>query len=512
MTAASGLTGRALNGLRWNYVGMVGRIAATFISQIALARLLGPEPFGQFGYAFLTMTMLALVIEMGLQSALVQTPNLRPADVATAFGRLLVAGAIAAVAVVLLADVIAVQIFAAPQAAPVLRAMAPTLLVGAATAVATASLSRDIEFKVIQLAGLGSYVVGYLVCGVVAAAQGLGVWSLVIAWHVQTVLACAAMLWCSPQRLWPGNPFRALGIAGFGAVVMVTNMINWVIDNGPHVAIGRWLGATALGQYTVSNNLVKVPADHLVRSLQAVLFPLASRAKDNDAGLKRAYLTVLAGVALVAFPLFGFIAVMAGPIVALLLGSKWHVAAEILAPLAVAMIGHAIEALCGPVLGGRGEPKVELRVKVVTLLVMLAVLSWTSSWSLAAVGWGVAAVYLFRWIWMNAAVMNRLSIAVGEIARALLGPLAVAMVCCAIAWATQGIAGQWTEPPPPLAVVATAALVASLSCLALLQLLPNIVLGPQLLWLLTVMVQRRPGIVRVPGLRRVVAAAVQQAG
>ena len=513
MKAASGLTGRALSGLGWNYIGMVGRIAATFISQVALARLLGPEPFGQFGYAFLTMTMLALVIEMGLQSALVQTPDLKSADVATAFGRLLLAGGVAAGVVVLLADVIAVQIFAAPQAAPVLRAMAPTLLVGAATAVATASLSRDIEFKVIQLAGLGSYVIGYLVFGVAAAAQGAGVWSLVIAWHVQTVLACATMLWCSPQRLRPGNPFRALGIARFGAVVMVTNMINWVIDNGPHVAIGRWLGATALGQYTVSNNLVKVPADHLVRNLQAVLFPLASRAHDNDAGLKRAYLTVLAGVALVAFPLFGFIAVMAGPIVALLLGSKWHVAADILAPLAVAMIGHAVEALCGPVLGGRGEPKVELRVKVLTLMVMLAVLSWTSSWSLPAVGWGVAAVYGFRWICMNAAVMNRLSITASEIARALAGPLAVATVCCAIAWATLWSAGQHPEPAvPPALVLAAAALVAVASSLALLHLLPNIVLGPQLLWLLTVMVERRPGIGRVPGLRRVVAVAAQQAG
>jgi PST family polysaccharide transporter len=407
--------------------------------------------------------------------------------------------------------VIATQVFAAPQAAPVLRAMAPTLVVGAATAAATASLSRDIEFKVIQLAGLGSYVIGYLVFGVAAATLGLGVWSLVIAWHVQTVLACAAMLWFSPHRLRPGNPFRTLAIARFGAVVMVTNMVNWVIDNGPHVAIGRWLGATALGQYTVSNNLVKVPADHLVRNLQAVLFPLASRAQDNDAGLRRAYLTVLGGVALVALPLFSFIAVMAEPIVLLLLGSKWQVAADILAPLSIAMIGHAIEALCGPVLGGRGEPKLELRVKAVTLGVMLAVLAVTASLSLAAVGWGVAAVYFFRWVWMNAAVMNRLSIGAIDVSRALLGPLIVAAGCCAVAWAVLASAANSPIGPAPWALIALAATGAALLSFALLQGLPKIVLGPQLLWLLNVMAERRPAIGRVPGLRRVVAAAVQQA-
>jgi len=512
VTPASGLMGRALTGLRWNYVGTVGRIAATFVSQIALARLLGPEPFGQFGYAFLTVTMLALVIEMGLQAALVQTPTLQPDDIATAFGRLLLAGAVAAVLVAIFADTIAAEFFAAPQAAPVLRMMAPTLIVGAVTAVATASLSRDIEFKVIQLAGLGSYVVGYLIIGVGAAMQDMGVWSLVLAWHVQTALACLAMFWYSPRRLVPGNPFRALAIARFGAVIMVTNMVNWVIDNGPHVAIGRWLGATQLGQYTVTNNLVKVPADHLVRNLQAVLFPLAARAQDNDAGIRRAYLTVLSGVALVAFPLFGFVAAMAGPIVLLLLGSKWQVAADILAPLSIAMMGHAIEALCGPVLGGRGEPKLELRVKLVTLLVMLAVLAATSSFSVAAVGWGVAGVYLFRWIWMNAAVMNRLSIAALDVGRALIGPLAVAALCCAIAWATLAFAAQGALPVQPLAVLMISATVSTLASIAMLQLLPKMVLGPELLWLLNVMAQRHPGIRRFPGLRRLVAVAVQQAG
>jgi O-antigen/teichoic acid export membrane protein len=260
------------------------------------------------------------------------------------------------------------------------------------------------------------------VVGVAAALLGMGVWSLVLAWHVQTVTACLAMYYYSPRSLKPGNPFRRLGVAHFGGVVMVTNMINWVIDSGPHVAIGRWLGAALLGQYTIANNLVKVPADHLVRNLQTVLFPLAARAQDNDAGLRRAYLTVLAGVGVVSFPLFTFVALMAEPIVLMLLGTHWLEAAAVLVPLSIAMIGHAVEALCGPILSGRGEPGAELRVKTATLIVMLLVLAFTANWSLAAVGWGVAGVYAFRWLWMNATVMKRLQIPLHAIGVALLGP------------------------------------------------------------------------------------------
>jgi PST family polysaccharide transporter len=387
--------------------------------------------------------------------------------------------------------------------------MAPTLVVGAATGVATAMLSREIEFKVIQLAALGSYVVGYLIVGVGAALAGLGVWSLVLAWHVQTVLACIALCVCSPRSLLPANPFKSLRIANFGVVVMVTNMINWLIDLGPHTAIGRSLGASMLGQYTLASNLVKVPADHLVKNLQSVLFPLAARAQNNDAGLRRAYLSVLAAVGVISFPVFVFVATMSHPIVLLLLGPKWSAAAEVLAPLSLAMIGHAVEALCGPILGGRGDPKVELRVKAVTLAVMLLTLAITATWSLAAVAWGVAFVYLLRWLWMNAAVMTRLNISVREFADAMRGPFVLGAVSWAVATGVNAAFGALAQSVPGIWVLASAAVCAAVILVATLLTLPRIALGTHLLALLDQLVEQRPAIARIPGLRRMASFAAR---
>ncbi|MCW5635525.1 MAG: lipopolysaccharide biosynthesis protein [Rubrivivax sp.] len=510
-TASSGLANRALRGVRWNYLGAVGRIAATFVSQIVLARLLGPEAFGLFGFAFLTVTLLALVVEMGLQNALVQVPQLEQPVVATAVGRLLTVSAVAAAIVFTLADTIATGIFANADAAPVLRAMAPTLVVGAMIAAATAMLSRDIEFKVIQLAALGSYVVGYLVVGIGAAMAGLGVWSLVLAWHVQTVLACVIMIARSPRPLWPGNPARPLPIAGFGRVVMVTNMVNWVIDNGPHTAIGRWLGAASLGLYTVANNLVKVPADHLVRNLQTVLFPLAARAQGNDAGIRRAYLTVLGGVGVLSFPTFTFVALQAEPVVHLLLGPKWHVAAGVLVPLSLAMVLHAVEAMCGPILGGRGEPRAELRIKLAMLLLTLATLAVTARWSLVAVGWGVAFVFLARWIWMNAAVCRRLAISAGGFARAMAGSFVLAGVAWAVPLVAQAALDALGAGLGRTASLLGAAGLTAVAIAGLTLLVPQLVLGPYLLALLHRAFEKRPPPAGVPGLRRLAVSAAHAA-
>ncbi len=511
MSTPSGLASRALRGVRWNYLGAVGRIAATFISQIVLARLLGPEQFGIFGYAFLTVTLLALVVEMGLQNALVQVPNLDDGTVAVALGRLLLAGAAAATAIYLAADLIAVHLFASTQAAPVIKAMAPTLVVGAATAAATAMLSRDLEFKVIQLAALGSYVIGYLLVGIGAALLGAGVWSLVLAWHVQTVVACLIMVMRSPRSLMPGNPFRKLPIADFGGVVMVTNVVNWVIDNGPHAAIGRWLGASSLGLYTVASNLVKVPADHLVRNLQTVLFPLAARAQGNDVGIRRAYLTVLAGVGVLAFPTFTFVAITSEHVVTMLLGAKWAAAASVLVPISLAMVLHAVEAMAGPVLGGRGEPRAELRIKLFMLVLTLATLAVTARHSLVAVGWGVAFVFLARWIWMNAAVSKRLGISSEEFVRSMAGSFILGGISWAVpSAASAGLAAAGFAWPAGAMFALLATLTATAIVVATLA-LPQFILGPYLLALLHRVFDKRPAWATRTGMRRLAALSASAA-
>jgi lipopolysaccharide exporter len=415
------------------------------------------------------------------------------------------------------ADAIAAAVFSSPQAAPVLRAMAPTLVVGAASAAAIALLSRDLEFKVIQLAGLGSYIVGYLVVGVTAALNGLGVWSLVLAWHVQTALACLVMLAKAPRSLRPANPFRPLPIARFGATVMTTNMVNWVIESGPHTAIGRWLGAASLGLYTVANNLVKVPADHLVRNLQAVLFPLASRAQNNDAGLKRAYLTVLAGIGVLTFPVFTFVAVLSEPIVALLLGQKWLAAAPVLVPISLAMILHAVEAMSGPILGGRGEPMVELRIKLGVLALTLVTLVITAQWSLVAVAWGVAFVFLVRWIWMNAAVTKRLKIGLRAFFGAMLGPFVLGLIAAAVPLALMaglragmfGLSGS--QGWPPVLAIVTAALITAAVIAAAMLAAPRLVFGTYLLALVQRLFDRKPALAARAPLRPLAAAAAAAA-
>lgn len=511
MNAPGGITARALRAVKWNYVGTVGRIVATFASQIVLARLLGPQTFGLFGYAFLTVTLLGLVAELGLRQALIQTPDLPDDVLAAACGRLLLAGVVAAAGVYLGADLIAAHAFSTPQAAPVVRAMSLSLVLGAGVAAATAVLSRDIEFKVIQLAGLAAYVVAYLVVGVAAAYLDWGVWALVLAWYSFLGLSFVLMVAYGPRRLRIGNPLRTLPLTGFGNVTMLTNVVNWFIDSTAHVIVGRAFGAAWLGRFTVAHNLVKVPADHLVRNLQAVLLPLTARARDNRAGLQRAYLTTVSAIGLAVVPTFTFVAVLSHPIVMMLLGPRWEEAAVLLAPLSVAVIVHAVESLCGPMLSGLGDPRVELKVKLATLVAMLATLALAAQWSIVAVAWGLTAVFALRWVLMSAALMKRLHVSLREYLLASRGSALLAVVAGGIAEAAHAAQAAWAPGMSDAVFLAATAAAVTLALTALLFAAPGLILGEHVLQLVDRLFATRPALAARWPLGRL-AASAQRAG
>lgn len=422
------LVQRSLRGLKWNYIGTLGRIAAQLASQIILARLLGPETFGLFGYAVLAIGISTLIVEMGLGAALVQTKTFSREEFGTIVARLVIAAGSVATALFLGADSIARWVFDTPDVAPVIKVISSALLLGAIGVPATAMLRRELRFKDLQLTQLVSYLIGYLIVGIAIAWAGGGVWSLVAAWLTQLAIASLIVNLLVPGSLRWSTPLRPLKVTRFGLTIMLTNLVNWTVDNTAHLLIGRWYGASALGLFSVANNLVRTPANHLTISLQTVLFPASARTQHDPVLLARAYLAALAGVALLSFPLFMFVAMEASAIVDVLLGGHWSAAAAILTPLALAMIAHALMAVSGPMLSGKGEPALELAVQSASAIAIVIAMWLAARVSLGAMVWALCGVYFLRALTMTAAIVSRLSIRWAQIARAVSGGALLALV------------------------------------------------------------------------------------
>jgi PST family polysaccharide transporter len=100
--------------------------------------------------------------------------------------------------------------------------------------------------------------------------------------------------------------------------------------------VGRWLGAEALGFYSLSSQLMTAPAVIFGQILDRVLFPTMALVQQEPARLARAYRSGVAACALFALPSGVIVAIVAPELVLVLLGRGWE---GVVVPLQILALG-----------------------------------------------------------------------------------------------------------------------------------------------------------------------------
>lgn len=386
-TATASLATPAVAAFSWNLAGGAGRAVAGFAINIALARLLGPEPFGLIAVAMLVVSFGNLVVDSGLGSGLVQKRDLHDDDVSFVFALQTALGIALAGIVVALAPVLA-HFFGQPEVGSVLRAVSLVLLFDALGQTSKSLLKRELAFRRVQEAQITSYLVGYLLLGLPLAFAGLGVWSLVVALVTQS--ACnAGYLYAHARhplrlRFTPSGP-----LLRFGGNILGANLLNWSQQNFDTLLIGRYFSAVTLGFYNRTLFLTSTPVGLLVGALQTVVFSLTSKVQSEPARVRRVFLGLLQLTALVACPMLLGLAAVSRTAIEGVFGSEWLPAAHLLPPLSLMMIAQALLSLAGPVMNGLGRPDVELRQTVWGALLVAAALLVAGRYSVEAMAWAV---------------------------------------------------------------------------------------------------------------------------
>ena len=421
------LSERVLAAAKWSYLGVAARVLSQFIAQIVLARLLGPVPFGMFGICMLTVGMASIISEMGFGAALVQKRTLTEADIRMAFTRVVAASAGLALLLALVAPWLA-QFFDDPALAWPLRGIALSVVIAGFSVVPRSLLERRLEMRTVQIAQVTGYIMGFVLVGTGLALAGAGVWSLVGALVAQSLTEAVLLYRAAPFTLRPLLVAEDNALQHFAGRVLLTNLSNWASENVDNLLVGKLFGVQALGLYSVSYNLVRTPTNHLVLTLQQVLFSASARMQDDAAALGRAYLLTLNAIMLVSLPTFIAAGLLSETLVVALYGQKWLAAAPVLLPLALAMPVHAAMAIAGPVLAGRGMVGKELKVQFWSALLLIGAIFVSTRFSLEVLAWSVFGVYLVRAVWMTAVLIRVLGLPASAPLTSLRGALPFSLV------------------------------------------------------------------------------------
>jgi O-antigen/teichoic acid export membrane protein len=424
---SSPLKQTALAALKWNYLGMAVRTCSALVIGIVLARLLGPNPFGEVAIAGLVISLGNLLADFGFGAALIQPKEVSEEEIRFAFSIQVLLGAMLSLAGFCLSGVIG-QLFHQPSVIPVLQVLMLTFVLQSLGLTASSLLRRKLAFRAMQTAQVSSYVIGFLAVGVPLAYLGYGVWALVAAQIVQTALNTALLYSVARHPIRPLFSPRHRRLIRFGGKVIGTNLANWTIYNLDTAIAGRFFGVFDLGLYNRAFTFATTPVNGAVIGLQQVLFPGTARAQDDREKLRRVYVGALAILALVTIPTYAAVALVPRTVVLALYGPQWAPAAPLLAAFALAMPLYALMALAGPLLWGLGKVEYELRVQIAVGVAAVVVFPLAARLSLVALAWTVSAVYLLRFVLLTHALLRTLQIQTARLLRAVSGPAALGLL------------------------------------------------------------------------------------
>ena len=156
------------------------------------------------------------------------------------------------------------------------------------------------------------------------AAKGFGVWSLVVQ-QISSAFFRTVLLWfLNPWRPTLIFSFRSLQeMFGFGSRLLASGLLNQIFDNIYLLVIGKLFSARDLGFFTRALNFQDLPSSTLASMVDRVTFPVFSTIQDDPLRLKRGLNKALTTLVLVNFPVMIGLAVIARPLVLVLLTEKW---------------------------------------------------------------------------------------------------------------------------------------------------------------------------------------------
>lgn len=368
----SKLAEAGVRAIKWNTVTTVARFALQLAAQIVLARLLGPDNYGVFGLGMVVLTFSTFLSNFGLGQSLLHSAEVSEEDIRFAFTWQVIAG-LSAMALVWFAAPLIAEFFREPRAEGVIRWLALTCLMSAASAPAGNLVQRGLNFKALGLAQVTSYAVGYLLVGVPMALLGHGYAALVAAWLTQVGLVAIASYALHPHSLRPLLRHPRMGAAiNVGGIVFITNLVNWVLSNLDRIVVGRLLNAQAVGVYTAGYNLATMPNSLLLGSLQPTLMAVGARMQGETARLRNGYEQILAVVWVIVLPVFMALAMGAPEIVAILYGPRWAEVPRVLSLLFLAMPALITLGLSTPILWSSGRRAQEALLQLPLIALALA--------------------------------------------------------------------------------------------------------------------------------------------
>lgn len=313
---------KVLSSLVWKLMERGGTQGIQFIVMILLARLLLPEEYGLIAIVSIFIAIAGVLVQGGFTTALIQKKNADEVDYSSVFYINLVAASILYILLFSISPFIA-TFFNEPQLISVLRILSLSLFLGAFSSIQNAVISRNMQFKKLFFSSLWAVLISGIV-GLILAYANYGIWAL-IAQSLTSQLLVIVILWFTvswrPQLIFSME--RIIGLFSFGWKLLVSDLIDTLYINLQGLIVGKLFSPAMLGFYNRGHQFPVLLVSNINGSIQSVILPTLSSFQDDKQRVKEIVRRSIVTSSLIIFPMMVGLAVIAEPLVKILLTEKW---------------------------------------------------------------------------------------------------------------------------------------------------------------------------------------------
>ena len=306
----------------WKFAERTGAQGVSFVVAIVLARLLSPAEFGLIAMVTVFISIANVFVASGFGSALIQKKDVDNLDYSSIFF-LNIGLSIMLYGIIFVSAPIVANFYGYEILTPVMRVLGLRLILAAINTVQQAYVARNMIFKKFFYATLGGTLMSGIV-GIVMAYMGFGVWALVAQYMVNTTVD-TIVLWFTvkwrPQLQF--SIIRVKSLFSFGWKLLFAGLLDTLNSQSRQLIIGKMYSPSDLAYY---NKGLQFPALIMVNintSISAVMFPVVSKVQNDMNLLKELTRKSIRVSSYFIFPMMMGMAVVAEPMVRVLLTEKW---------------------------------------------------------------------------------------------------------------------------------------------------------------------------------------------
>jgi O-antigen/teichoic acid export membrane protein len=364
-----------------------GTQGVQFIVQIILARLLLPEDYGIIALVVIFTTIAGVFVQSGLNTALIQKKNADEVDFSSVFYLSLFMACLIYIILFFAAPFIA-AFYGESQITSIFRVLSITLFFGAFNSIQNAVVARNLQFKETVFQQYRCHMISGTV-GIYMAYTGFGVWALV-GQQISNQLFVTMILWFTVR--WRPKLLFSLGrvkrLFSFGWKLLMSALIDTVYRDLRSLIIGKMYNPAMLGFFNRGQQFPSIIVSNINGSIQSVMLPVLASQQDNRPRVKNMMRRAIVTSSFMIFPTMVGLAVIAEPLVKLLLTDKWLPSVPFLQIFCIVYAFMPIHTANLQAINALGRSDIFLKLEIIKKTMGLFILAITVFYGVYAIALG----------------------------------------------------------------------------------------------------------------------------